>query len=151
FSLVLAGIIFALLNLFLTVTPPVMIIISLVFLLAGVIITVVQDNALIASETGEDDRGFKFSEKFKKDSKSAQNKGKKAIRCAPKWIVPLIPFVLALILLITQSINDMLYYIVSLLSFLAVLYLMLLVISRHNLLASSKLPQFNRTGGDDRA
>ena len=67
------------------------------------------------------------------------------------WILPLCSFGMTVFILNVNPVFDIFYYIGVLFSMGAILATFILIIRAYNILATRRLPQFDRTGGDDRA
>lgn len=124
-SLLLALPIFLLLNIFFTITPSVLLFLTI--LLASISIII-------------------YSTEIASIKKKEPIKPKKT---------PLLSSILAIVLCIFVVIfhpaNDLYYYGASIVSLLAIFYSIKDIIYYYNILATRRLPQFDRTGGDDRA
>ena len=57
----------------------------------------------------------------------------------------------AVLIWLLNPISDIWYYAGTILSFLGVLITVMEIIKKYNVLATRRLPQFDRSGGDDRA
>lgn len=64
---------------------------------------------------------------------------------------PLLAIALALVIYILNPVEDLIYYIGAILCMATICWTFLDIIKRHNLLATRKLPQLNRRGGDENA
>lgn len=69
----------------------------------------------------------------------------------PGFLGSAIAVVLACVILILHPVSDLIYYGGVILSAVAIFLTLLGIIREYNVLATRPLPQFNRTGGDDRA
>ncbi len=69
----------------------------------------------------------------------------------PGFISSLIATVIAAVIAIIHPVSDIWYYGGTIISMIAVFTTLIAVIQAYNILSTRKLPQFNRTGGDDRA
>lgn len=69
----------------------------------------------------------------------------------PGFLGSALAVALALIILIIRPVSDLIYYGGVILSAAAIFMTLLGIIREYNILATRPLPQFNRTGGDDRA
>lgn len=66
----------------------------------------------------------------------------------PVLIKPVLAILLALVILIWHPVSDLFYYGGAIVSMAAVIWTLLDIIGRYNVLTMRKLPQFNRRGGD---
>lgn len=80
---------------------------------------------------------------------SARKRGLRAK--APGFICSILSLSLSLILALINPVSDVYYYIVVLFSLIMIVLLNIGIIRKYNVLATRKLPQFFRSGGDDRA
>ena len=59
--------------------------------------------------------------------------------------------VLCIVIAILQPVSDIFYYGAAILALLAIFYTFKDIIGYYNIMSTRRLPQFDRTGGDDRA
>lgn len=152
-SLLLALPIFLLLNLFISMKATTALIISTILSLLVVILSLVEVHKLQKREMGFDDRGrHNFSKNIDIPKIGAFMAAKK------RWfekkellgiLFTIISIFTALIILILRPVSDYIYYGSTFFSILSVLCAITDVIKDFNRLATRKLPQFNRSGGDD--
>ena len=64
---------------------------------------------------------------------------------------PAAAILLAFVIMMWNPVSDLYYYGGAAVSMVAVIWTILDIIGRHNLLTTRKLPQFNRRGGDENA
>lgn len=69
----------------------------------------------------------------------------------PGFVSSLLTTLIAAVIAIFQPTSDLWYYGGTILSMIAVFVTLIGIIQAYNILSTRKLPQFNRTGGDDRA
>lgn len=126
-SLVFAIPIFILLNLFLTITPPALLAFAAIL---GIICMII----------------------FRTEISSMRKKGEsvKNVKSFGQAIL-LISLFAALIIGFAKPANDLFYYGCVILTLISVFLTFKDIISCYNILATRRLPQFDRTGGDDRA
>jgi len=67
----------------------------------------------------------------------------------PVLAKPVTAILLAFAILLWNPVSDLYYYGGACLSMAAVIWTLLDIIGRYNILATRKLPQFNRRGGDE--
>ena len=63
----------------------------------------------------------------------------------------IVAIIICAIVAVAQPINDIIYYGAVILSLSAIFYAFKDIIEYYNILSTRRLPQFDRTGGDDRA
>ena len=126
-SLVLALPIFLLLNLFFTLMPATLLVITTI--LAGISL------AIFYSELGTIKKKENL-ERTKKDLGVA---------------MIIVSLVLGIGVLVLQPVNDLVYYGAALFSLVATFVAIKDIMYYYNIMTTRRLPQFDRTGGDDRA
>ena len=124
-SLLLAVPLFILLNLLFTITPFVLLVITAIL---GVISTIIYSYEITAIKKKED----------LQTKKSA-------------LVSSIAAIIICVIVGIWQPVSDIFYYGAVILSLCAVFYSFKDIIEYYNILSTRRLPQFDRTGGDDRA
>ena len=124
-SLVLAIPIFILLNLLFTITPFALLIITMLLAIISLVIYSYEISAI----------------KKKEDMQTKKS----------PLVSTIVAIILCAIVAATQPINDIIYYGAVLLSLSAIFYAFKDIIEYYNILSTRRLPQFDRTGGDDRA
>lgn len=143
-SLVLAIPIFILLNLFFTITPSVLLIITTILAALCFVLFSREINLIAARESGRNDRGRK--NKNPPTPKTATLEGK-----ALSIGASIAAIVIGIAILLLQPANDIFYYGAAIVSLAALFVTIKDIIAHYNILATRRLPQFDRTGGDDRA
>lgn len=149
-SVLLAIPIFLLLNLFLTLTPSVFLIITAIISSLIAIIYGVELSAIHKKENYEDDKGMQYknatlnsnSSKKVSPAKSGKKKGLIALGIA---------ILVSLAVLFLHPIHDYLYYAGAILCLIAEFITLVDLMGAYNILATRRLPQFDKKGGDDRA
>ena len=96
-----------------------------------------------------DDRGYLFRQSEKTDS-SQKGKTSSAARSGGS-IGSLVAVIIAVLIFIINPVADLWYYGGTIIAFIGILFTIIAIIRKYNILATRKLPQFDRTGGDDRA
>ncbi len=134
--------IFILLNLFFTLTPSVVLILSIIIAFICLIIANVQLTRITKRETREDDKGLLQYMKKPGEKKTAR---------FPILIKPIIAIVLAFLILVIDPAEDMIYYIGSIVCMITMGLVVFDCVKMHNLLTTHKLPQLGRRGGDENA
>ena len=124
-SLLLALPIFLLLNLLFTITPLALVIITAILAIISLIIY---------------------------SSQVAAIKKKEPIQVSKSAVMVLIfAIIICFIVAILQPVSDIFYYGAAIISLSAIFYSFKNIIGYYNILTTRRLPQFDRTGGDDRA
>lgn len=124
-SVLLALPIFVLLNLFFTILPMSLLLISAILAIVSVIIYAIEKSAIKKKETPP--------------------KGTLGV-----W-GGLLPVIITVILFVLNPASDIFYYAGTIVSLLVVFLTIKDIICFYNILSTRRLPQFDRTGGDDRA
>lgn len=124
-SLLLALPIFLFLNIFFTITPSTLLVLAAILAIISIIIYSVEIAAIKKKEPLQMKKSPLFSSIF--------------------------AIVLCAIVGIFHPASDIFYYGAAILSLLAIFYSIKDIIQYYNILATRRLPQFDRTGGDDRA
>ena len=149
-SVLLAVPIFLLLNLFLTLTPSVFLITSVIISFLIAIIYGVELNAIHRKENYEDDKGMQY--KNASLNSDALNNVSPAKSGKKKGLIALgIAIIVSLAILFLHPIHDYLYYVGAILCLIAEFVTLVDLMGAYNLLATRRLPQFDKKGGDDRA
>ena len=143
-SLVLAVPIFILLNLFFTITPSVLLFITSILAFICLLLFSREQNLINLKERGKNDRGRADKENRTNNSAPVKEKTHGPIAASAALI-------LGIIILVLQPASDIFYYIASIASLGALFITIRDIIQDYNILATRRLPQFDRTGGDDRA
>ena len=142
--------IFLLLNLFLTLTSSVFLITSVIISFLIAIIYGVELNAIHRKENYEDDKGMQYKNASLKSD--ALNNVSPAKSGKKKGLIALgIAIIVSLAILFFHPIHDYLYYVGAILCLIAEFVTLVDLMGAYNLLATRRLPQFDKKGGDDRA
>jgi hypothetical protein len=166
FSGVLAVIIFIILNLFLVLTPKAVMITASVLTVSVFAINATQRLAIRKAVTGEGDKGLDFvagrlkgavkGNKEKSDAKASDKTevpeatmdGTEALT----MVVGVISVLAALAMIFfIHVVHDMPYYVVCIIDAVVFILSFRYTLKNYNLMATRRLPQFDRKGGDDRA
>ena len=150
-SLLLALPIFIILNLFFTIVPSTLLIISAILSVIAMIFLKYELSRIKKRESGELDRGSVFK---KKQTAAAQNSKKKQSTETKKsagFATALVALVISLLILLLNPVSDVYYYAGVIFSAAALLITIKDIIYYYNIMATRRLPQFDRTGGDDNA
>ncbi|MBD5395576.1 MAG: hypothetical protein HDR71_15245 [Lachnospiraceae bacterium] len=144
-SLILAVPIFILLNLFFTIKATYSLIISAILAAATLILYGLEMNKISRWENREEDRGYHLRKKRTSSKKSNNQSG------ISGFIGSLLAVVIAVCILVFSPISDIWYYGGSIAAFIGILFTTTSLIKKYNILATRKLPQFDRKGGNDHA
>ena len=170
FSGVLALIIFAILNLFLVLTPTMVLLAATVLTAIVFIINGMQRSSIKKIETGENDKGLVFKKdqekvKGKQNEKNTASKegavGKMIAGSADVGmpglekavtIVGVVSVVIGLLMVfLLDVVSDVPYYLLCIVDAIVFMVCFRFTLQNYNRVATRKLPQFDRKGGDDRA
>ncbi len=152
---ILAVILFSCMYFFVSLGRISSMIMSCVLLIVMAVIYYVQEKKIDKWETGEDDKGLKAS-KIKRVAMNFDPMTGKKIK---KPYMPsgfdsaklVVGIGITALLFFFESNNDFLYYGASIMMMAFMFHFVYKLMHRYNLLTTRKLPQFNRTGGDDSA
>lgn len=144
-SLLLALPIFLLLNLFLTLTPAVFLGATALISFLTAVIYGMELGSIKKKENYEDDKGMGYHE-TRSPNKAPVRSGRKTGLAALGTAIAL-----SIGIILFHPIADYVYYGGALLCLLAEFITLLDAINAYNLLATRRLPQFDKKGGDDRA
>ena len=172
FSGILAVVIFILLNLFLVLTPKAVLLTASVLTIIVFVINGLQRTDIRKAETGEDDKGviFKKGQERLKNLKNEKEKTKEEKEEAFKklitnpsevkmpgpekaiTIVGVISIVIGLLMaFFLDVVSDIPYYLLCILDAVVFMVCFRYTLINYNRVATRRLPQFDRKGGDDRA
>ncbi len=172
FSGILAVFIFLILNLFLVLTPKAVLLTASVLTVIVFVINGFQRTAIRKAETGEDDKGkiFKKGQENPEDNDNGADKAAKEKEAALKKIVKdsegikmqglemgitivgVISIAIGLLMtFMLDVVSDMPYYLLCILDAVVFMICFRFTLLNYNRVATRRLPQFDRKGGDDRA
>lgn len=140
-SLVLAIPIFILLTMLFTITPLKVNVISAIFSFFSTIIVISQHKKIQKRENKQDDKGYVSTKE------NNQNNNKTNIQI----FKPIIALIITIALFILKPVSDVYYYSGAVLSILMIIWSFSDIIKGLNLLATRKLPQLEKRGGDENA
>ena len=142
--------IFLLINDVLVFTPKKICVYSIIFSVISLIISLSQSKKIKLRQNHLDDIGYKvknsISEEVVGKKKNKEKLGKK-ISSKYKQILGI---VIGIIVLLANFVNDIYYYSASVIMYTLVILSFYDLIKQHNLLVSTKLPQLEKRGGDER-
>lgn len=154
-SLLLALPIFVLLNFIVSITAKTALITTLILVLIASLISFTELSKILDKDAGKFDKG-----KLRHDGKRRYARPKKISKeykerfQAKKGIWGIcsaaIAVIISVAILVLNPVSDYFYYGGAFLSIASILLLMVDIMRDYNVLATRKLPQFTRTGGDDR-
>ena len=163
---VLAALIFALLNMFLVLTPKVLLGTAVVLMVVEFIINYLQRIDIESRVLGEDDKGLQhIRNKIRLNSpeKIAENKGKlptkerveEAEMVGFEKILSVLGIIMVVVEILTlfliEPVSDIPYYVMVIINAVIFVFNFRYTFKNYNLMATRRLPQFDRKGGDDRA
>lgn len=165
-SALLAIPIFILLNLFFTIKPTSLLGCSNLLAVGTVFLHLWEITKIYHRDKRNDDQGYQFrqeknsppgTESKKKSSSSIPFKELLAFSAfdekhwMPGFIGSLIAVAVAAFIFNLNPVSDIWYYGGAIVSFFGILFTIVAIIKKYNVLATRKLPQFNRNGGNDNA
>lgn len=164
-SLLLAIPIFILLNLFFTITPRTLLGITTVIAIISMFLFIGESSQIKKKEAGENDRGKMYQERIRNhsdsqisnDSSAAKSFGKEAgigktyKKKSLGLLTSLVAIALGIALFVLNPANDLFFYGAAILSLVGIFITVKDIMHNYNILATRRLPQFDRTGGDDNA
>ncbi len=145
-SFLLAIPLFLFFNLFFTFTAKTALGISILLAAATFFIYIAEIKKIFHRDKRDDDRGYLH--RSTQDNTPSPSAKKLQI---PGFAGSLAAAAIALAVFVFNPVSDIWYYAGAVLAFLGILFTMAAIIMKYNILATRKLPQFNRTGGDDNA
>ena len=147
-SLIIAALIFLVLNHGLILLPKGIILFSIVFLVISFIISTAQLDKISLVEKHYDDLGYTATNNISKaQQKMAKMPFKEKVK---KYLFKqLIGIALAILVFMINPVSDTYYYGVAIINFLLAIWSFYDIVKERNLLVSSKLPQLEQRGGDE--
>ena len=145
-SLLLAVIIFCLINNMFTITPFGVIIFSIVTSIISIIISASNLSKLHIHESHLDDKGFISVKDNKSKVKDKMSFGEKFLKYYFRQIIAI---VISLVPVILHLVDDMYYYIAAIISIILIISTFSSLVRAHNLLVSNRIPQVEKRGGDE--
>ena len=145
-SLLLALPIFLLLNFFFTFKPNFTLGLSAFLAVATLIIHIAEIRKINVRDQRMDDRGY-----LSRQSKAAQSSKRESSAARGGFLGSIIAVIAAALIFVINPVADYWYYAGTIIAFIGVLFTIIAIIKKYNILATRKLPQFDRKGGDDRA
>lgn len=148
-SFLLALPIFLLLNLFFTFKPAFTLNLSVILAILTLLIYLFEVSNIRQRDKRADDRGYLFRQSA--NASPSQKENNSSAAKGGGFIGSLIAVILALFIFIVNPVADFWYYSGAIAALIGILITIISIIEKYNILATRKLPQFDRTGGDDRA
>ena len=145
-SLILAIIIFFLINNMFTITPGGVIIFSIVASIVSIIITAVNLNKLQVHDTHMEDKGFIS---ITENRRALKNKMKFSEKFLKYYFRQILAIIISLIPIFMHLVDDLYYYGASIISILLIITTFSGLVKAHNLLVSRKIVQLEKRGGDE--
>ena len=139
-SLLLALPIFLLLNLFFTISPNILLILSAIIAAVSMVFLRYELSQIKKKDSGRTDRG-------RKDKQAVATENYTSIGLT----MAIFAILAAVGILVLNPVSDIFYYAGAILTLVAVFVTIKDLIYYYNIMATRRLPQFDRTGGDDRA
>lgn len=151
FSAFISVILFLILNLFLTLKPTTCSFVTMLIAIVALVLYIYENYKISRWDADADDRG--------KNAYIAKKKGFKTpfvdVPKRPLAPVPLILSIIAIVasfaIWVSATIHDWMHYSVSAGCSVCIAVTLIYLIKDYNMLATRPLPQFKKTGGDDRA
>lgn len=152
-SLILALPIFIIMNFFSSITASGALLLSLFASVISLVISLVEISNIANRDLGVNDKGLWNSKNRpagKRESiPSIIKKRWKEKKELPGIHVIIFTMIISLLVLFMHPVSDYFYYGATFLSIIAIFLTIIDIIKDYNTLVTRKLPQFNRTGGDD--
>lgn len=146
FAAIISAVLFLLMNFMLTIKPNIVSGWTAALSVVALILFGVEHGKIKARETAQNDRGLSS-----KRSNRQKNK-------ANGYKTPIFPIVMGVaacvisgIAFFSDTINDEVHYIASLISSICIAVTLIYLIKDYNMLSTRRLPQFDKKGGDDSA
>lgn len=164
-SVLLALPIFLLLNLFFAIKPKTVLAFAGVLAVAAFVIYMAEMAKIFQRDERHDDRGYLYRQSMENDGKKNIKKSDNSIPLKDlitfsasdknyrmnAALSALAAVAVAALIWLLNPVSDLWYYAGTILSFLGVLFTIMEIIKKYNVLVTRRLPQFDRSGGDDRA
>lgn len=144
FSLVLSTVLFIIMNITVTPSANMVIILGLIFSIISFLISSIQLNKIYKHNNHLDDKGVQYINKDKKNKQVSKERTKYLYK-------QIISIITCIIILILNPVNDYIFYIGAFISFILTILSFKDLIKERNLLSSEKLPQLEKRGGDENA
>lgn len=154
-SLLLAIPIFILLNLFFTITPRTLLAITTGIAVLAMILFMGESSQIKKKETGENDRGKLYRERLQATAASQNSNNSSGEKTYQKknfgFLTSLIAIALGIAVFVFNPIDDLFFYGTTIFSLVGIFITIKDIMHNYNILATRRLPQFDRTGGNDHA
>jgi len=149
-SLIMAIVVFLLINNFLVLQPKTICVCAVIFGICSLIASSIQIGKIKAAKGHTKDKGYLFVNPIKRKTK----KEKQIIKDENPNIIPLIykevfSFLIPGLMLFSGTIEDSHYYIAAIIGIVLVTISFKDLIKEHNLIVTNKLPQLEKRGGDE--
>ena len=144
-SVLLAIPIFFILNLFLTLTPSIFLSAIAAISAITAIIYGFELSSIRKKENYEDDKGMRYKDSNTPNTAPAKSGKKRGLLALG------ISIILSVLIIFIHPIHDYAYYACAILCLISEFITLVDAISSYNILATRRLPQFDKEGGDDRA
>lgn len=149
--------IFLLLNLFFTFKPTTTLVFSLLLAAFTFLVYLLEIKQIYHRDMRTDDRGYQFRQSPNKPQSKSRNTAPESIPSTEllKYGIgfsgSLVAIMIAILIFVINPVSDLWYYGGAIAAFAGILVTVMAIIQKYNILATRKLPQFERKGGDDRA
>ena len=154
-SLLLAIPIFILLNLFFTITPRTLLGITTGIATLSMFLFMGESSQIKKKEAGENDRGKLYRERLQATAASQNSNNSSGGKTYQKknfgFLTSLIAIALGIAVFVFNPIDDLFFYGTTIFSLVGIFITIKDIMHNYNILATRRLPQFDRTGGDDHA
>ena len=152
---IIALVIFMILNLFLVLTPTTVLVLASILTIIVFIINSLQRSDIRKAAIGEGDKGKEFLIKKEKGKKKVNEKVEEAEASTFEKITTVFGIgavvIAALLVFAIKPVSDVPYYVLCILEAVFFGFSFKHTLSNYNVMATRRLPQFDRKGGDDRA
>lgn len=144
-TLLLSLVLFVILNLFFTIKPTTLLGYAFVLSIITIILSLTESRRIRERDSRIGDKGYQFHLKEHKLSATSASK------TGTGFVGSLFALIVSMLIFFLNPVSDLWYYGGAFLSLLGVFATIIDIIRKYNVLATRKLPQFDRKGGNDHA
>lgn len=144
-TLLLSLVLFVILNLFFTIKPTTLFGCAFVLSIVTIILSLTESRRIRERDSRIGDKGYQFHLKEHKLSATSESK------TGTGFVGSLFALIVSMLIFFLNPVSDLWYYGGAFLSLLGVFATIIDIIRKYNVLATRKLPQFDRKGGNDHA
>ena len=144
-TLLLSLVLFVILNLFFTIKPTTLLGCAFVLSIITIILSLTESRRIRERDSRIGDKGYQFH--LKKHKLSATS----ASKTGTGFVGSLFALIVSILIFFLNPVSDLWYYGGAFLSLLGIFATIIDIIRKYNVLATRKLPQFDRKGGNDHA